>query len=131
ATATGTANVGEADNLSLTANNISGSQGTPINNAHVATFTDTYTGNIASDFTANIDWGDGTTTLGTVSGASGSFTVNGSHTYASPGTDQITVSVLDDDVGSATASGTSTATIAARTLAGTMVLASAPRAIAL
>src|SRR5205807_4576617 len=125
ATATGTANVREADVLSLTANNISGSQGTPINNAQVATFTDTYTGNVASDFAANIDWGDGTTTAGTVSGASGSFTVNGSHTYATAGTDRMTVSDLDDDVRSAPASGTSTATIAAGTLAATMVVGSA------
>jgi FG-GAP-like repeat len=131
ATATGTADVGEADVLSLTANNISGSQGTPINNAQVATFTDTYTGQVASDFQAQIDWGDGTTTDGTVSGASGSFTVTGSHTYAAPGTDQVTVTVLDDDVGSATASGTGTATIAARTLMGTMVLNAATEGTAL
>jgi hypothetical protein len=131
ATALGTANVGEADSLSLTADNVSGSQGTPINNAQVATFSTTYTANVAADFTATIDWGDGTTTLGTVLGAGGSFTVDGSHTYASPGTDTITVGVADDAPGTATASGTSTATIAARTLVGTMVLASATEATAL
>jgi FG-GAP-like repeat len=131
ATATGTAEVDEADVLSLTANNISGSQGTPINNAQVATFTDTYTGNVASDFTANIDWGDGTTSSGTVSGSGGSFTVTGSHAYATPGTDQFTVTVFDDDLGSATASGSGTATIAARTVTGQMVLTSATEGTAL
>src|SRR5437763_5745762 len=45
-------------------------------------FTDTYTANTAADFTATIDWGDGTTTAGTVSGGSGSFTVGGIHLYA-------------------------------------------------
>jgi hypothetical protein len=97
----------------------------------VATFTDTYTGNVASDFLATVDWGDGTTTTGTVSGSTGAFTVNGSHTYATGGTDQLKVSVADDDVGTATASGTATATIAVRTLAGQMVLNSATEATAL
>jgi hypothetical protein len=131
ATIIGVATVGEADVLALTADNISGFAGQPINNAQVATFTDTYAGNGASDFLATVDWGDGTTTTGTVSGSTGAFTVNGSHTYATGGTDQITVSVADDDVGTATASGTATATIATRTLSGQMVLSAATEATAL
>jgi hypothetical protein len=131
ATAFGAVNISESDHLVLTADNVSGSQGTPLNNVQVATFTDTFTSNNASDFAATIDWGDGTTTLGTVSGSGASYSVNGSHTYASAGTDTITVSVADDFPGTANASGTSTATIAARTLMGTMVLASATEATAL
>jgi len=131
ATAVGVVNISESDSLTLTADNISGSQGTALNNVQVATFTDTFTGNSASDFTATIDWGDGTTTLGTVAGSGGSYTVDGSHTYATAGTDTITVDVADDFPGTATASGTATATIAARTLTGTMVLASATEAAAL
>ena len=131
ATITGQATVDEADVLSLTADNISGFSGQPINNAQVATFTDTYAGNVASDFTATVDWGDGTTTTGTVSGSSGSFTVDGSHTYATAGTDQINVSVADDGFGTATASGTATATITARSLSGQMVLTAATEATAL
>jgi hypothetical protein len=131
ATATGTADVGEADVLSLTANNINASQGSPFTNVQVATFTDTYTAQVASDFIAVIDWGDGETTTGTISGGSGSFTVTGSHAYADPGTDQFTVTVLDDGVGSATASGSATATVAARTVTGQMVLSSATEGTAL
>jgi hypothetical protein len=128
-TMTGQATVAEADVLSVTGDNISGSQGTPINNAQVATFTTTYTGNVAADFTATIDWGDGTTTAGTIAGSNGSFTVDGSHTYTAPGTDQLNVRV--DDFVFASASGTATATIAARTLTGTMVLSAATEATAL
>src|SRR3984957_8432307 len=118
--------IGDSDHFTLTGTNVSGSQGTPLNNVQVATFTDTYTGHTdGSDFTALIDWGDGTgQTLGTISGSGGSFTVDGSHTYANAGSDTVTVDVLDNG-GTATAEGTSTATIAARTLAGHMVLAAA------
>jgi hypothetical protein len=125
ATAFGTVNLGESDNFTVTGTNISGSQGTPLNNVQVATFTDTYTGHPdGSDFLALIDWGDGTTTAGTISGSGGSFTVDGSHTYADAGNDTVTVGVFDVG-GPATATGTSTATIAARTLVGQMVLTAA------
>jgi hypothetical protein len=125
--------VGESDAFTVTGTAISGSQGTPLNNVQVATFTDIYTGHPdGSDFTALIDWGDGTgQTLGTISGSGASFTVNGSHTYTDAGTDTVTVTVIDDGAGTATASGTGTATIAARTLVGTMVLNSAIEAAAL
>jgi hypothetical protein len=131
ATAFGEVFIAESDNFALTGTNISGSQGTPLNNVQVATFTDTYTGHTdGSDFTATIVWGDGTTTLGTISGSGGSFTVTGSHTYTDAGNDTVTVSVADPG-GSATAEGTSTATIAARTLVGQMVLNAATEAAAL
>jgi hypothetical protein len=129
-TISGTATATEADVLAAMGDNVSGSQGTPLNNVQVATFTTTYTANVASDFAANIDWGDGTVTQGTVSGSSGSFTVDGTHTYTAPGTDTFTVSVFDAD-GTASASANGTATIAARTLTGTMVLNSATEGTAL
>src|SRR4029077_16896298 len=51
-------------------------------NSQVATFSDSNNLDTAASFTASIDWGDGTTTAGTVSGATGSFTVTGGpHTY--------------------------------------------------
>src|SRR6185437_14007819 len=77
----------------------------------VATFTDTYAGNTASDFTASIDWGDGTTTSGTVSGGSGTFTVSGGHTYTAAGTDSVHVTLTDDAPGTATATATTTANV--------------------
>ncbi len=55
--------------------------------ATVAAFTDPDTLAIASDFTAMINWGDGTApSLGVVSGSAGAFTVQGTHLYttASP-----------------------------------------------
>jgi len=75
----------------------------------VATFSDTDTANVSGDFAATIDWGDGTVTGGTVSGASGSFAVSGTHTYAHPGHDNVTVTLTDDAPGTATATAHSTA----------------------
>lgn len=57
--------------------------------ATVAAYTDPDTLAVASDFTAMINWGDGTApSVGIVSGSAGSFTVQGTHTYtvASPPT---------------------------------------------
>jgi PKD domain len=55
-----------------------------------------------SDFTATIDWGDGATSAGAVTGGGGSYTVAGSHTYATTGYFDVGVTV--DDVGGSTAS---------------------------
>jgi hypothetical protein len=49
----------------------------------VATFTNPDPFHGAADFSALIDWGDGSTSTGTVSGT-GTLTVGGSHTYATP-----------------------------------------------
>src|SRR5947209_5517324 len=54
-------------------------------NGPVATVHDT-TPATAADYTAVIDWGDQTTSPGTVSdNGNGDFTVSGSHTYAAQG----------------------------------------------
>jgi hypothetical protein len=80
----------------------------------VATFTDTgYPANVASDFTASINWGDGTVTPGTVSGGPGTFSIAGTHTYASPGFLPLTVVMTDNPPGTASATATGTANIAA------------------
>src|SRR5207253_3125290 len=68
--------------------------------------------NVAGDFTAAIDWGDGTTTAGTVTGSAGSFTVSGSHTYADEGSFTLKAILTDDAPGSATATASTTATVA-------------------
>ena len=82
----------------------------------VATFTEAVPDTVASDYTATIDWGDGTaTTAGTVTAASGGgFAVSGSHTYANGGA--YTTSVTITDVQGATATATSTATVTAAPL---------------
>jgi hypothetical protein len=76
----------------------------------LATFTDTDTVSPASDFTASINWGDGTTSTGTVSRSNGTFQVSGSHTYA-PGTtgqDAVAVTLTDKSPGTATATANTT-----------------------
>src|SRR5262249_21330138 len=81
-------------------------------NGTVASFTNTgYPDNPASDFAATIDWGDGTTTTGTVSGGAGVLNVSGSHLYLSSATFNVTVTLVDDDPGSASATASSTATV--------------------
>ena len=57
-------------------------------------FTDADTFNVATDFTAIIDWGDGSpNSVGIVSGSDGTFTVDGSHTYASSGSGSFTTTI--------------------------------------
>src|SRR5258708_6409598 len=49
-----------------------------------------------SDFSANINWGDGATSTGVVSGPGGGpYSVSGSHTYATTGSFTITTTVTD------------------------------------
>jgi hypothetical protein len=61
---------------------------------------------------ATIDWGDATTSAGTVSGSAGSYQVTGTHTYAGSGTFSVVVTFSDDPPGTATAQVTSTAHVA-------------------
>src|SRR5262249_61662593 len=72
-------------------------------NTVVATFTDSIISDTAGDFTATIDWGDGTTTTGTVVGANGSFTVEGGHTYGDEGSEPATVTLTHTSPGAPTA----------------------------
>ena len=73
----------------------------------VASFTDADPGGTVSDYAATIDWGDSTSSPGTV-GASGSgFTVSGSHTYQEDGNYPIVVHIAD--VGGSTTSVVSSA----------------------
>ncbi|HJT33292.1 MAG TPA: DUF4214 domain-containing protein [Pirellulales bacterium] len=129
ATATTSAIVEVSDSDALTgAASAAATEGTTFTGT-VATFTDAgYPGNVAGDFTAVIDWGDGTTTSGTVTGSTGAFTVSGVHMYASEGSFPLSVTLIDNSPGTATATATGTATVAdndtlmagaAATLAGT------------
>ncbi len=107
------------DNVSLTAvsDTITASPVTPpippqvagqtFSNQTVATFTDSDTAYLASQFTATINWGDGTTPLpaGVITGSDGSYTVTGTHTYAAIGTYGPVVVTITDPVG---ATGTAT-----------------------
>jgi hypothetical protein len=78
----------------------------------VATFTEAAPDGVVSDYTATINWGDGTSAAaGTVSASGGGFAVSGAHTYAAGGA--YTISVKITDVQGATATATSTATVTA------------------
>jgi hypothetical protein len=55
--------------------------------------------------TATIDWGDSTTSAGTVNETAGGGTVTGAHNYAVDNHYTVTVTITDDDSGFTTASG--------------------------
>lgn len=92
----------------------------------VATFTDADPKGAVSDYTASINWGDGTTTTGTVSKGTSGFKVSGSHNYGKSGT--FTIKTTIKDAGGSTA--TATTTIAAQVQAARVSarLSSVPRA---
>lgn len=95
ATVTSTASVADA---SLTAAPACSASTLGSYNAPTATFTDA-AGSLgtASDFTPTIAWGDGAVTSGTVTASGGgSYSVSGSHSYASFGLFTITTTVADD-----------------------------------
>ena len=68
--------------------------GTPFNGP-VANFADANPLATPADFSATVNWGDGTTSAGNVGGGGGAFVVTATHTYASPGVYQTTVAVHD------------------------------------
>ena len=98
--------IGRLD-LSLPASgtNISTTEGQPFVGT-VATFTDGDPSAAPGDFTATIDWGDGTTSAGQIlEDASGTFYVSGSHTYAEESFFiPIGVTIADSDGDTTTAS---------------------------
>jgi hypothetical protein len=76
------------------------SEGAPLAGV-VATFTDSNFKNETGDYSATIDWGDGTTTNAAISPTAtpGQFNIAGRHTYREPGVGiPITVTLSDDDV---------------------------------
>jgi hypothetical protein len=76
----------------------------------VATVTDPNTSATASAYTATINWGDGASSAGTISGGNGSFSVTGNHAYAAGGQFPIAVTITStgDHLGSSTVSDSAT-----------------------
>ncbi len=98
-------------------------EGTPVSGT-VAAFTDLNPGGQTTDFTATVSWGDGSTSPGAiVPGATGTFTVQGSHTYAEEGT--FTVHVLVQDLGGSSVTLVNQAVVAEAPIVGTSVTISA------
>jgi hypothetical protein len=71
-----------------------------------ATFTDADVNGIVTDYSASIDWGDGSSSAGSISGGPGTgpYTVTGSHTYLSTG--PFTIKTKIDDAGGSTTTAT-------------------------
>jgi len=88
----------------------------------VANLTDADPNGTVSDYTtATIDWGDSTSSPGTVTGPNGGpFVVSGSHTYKSTGNHTVKVSIAD--VGGSKATTSCTVLIFATTTGGTFVI---------
>lgn len=66
-----------------------------VSNVAVATFTHANGIEPASAFTATIDWGDGRTSTGTVTQSGTTYTVTGSHRYASAGSHTVKTTVTE------------------------------------
>jgi hypothetical protein len=106
--ATGQAVIAPSSPYTITGQQIVETAGVPFT-VPVATFTDPNTSDPASIFSAVVNWGDGYTSSGTITGDSGSFTISGSHVYTAPGTYAVTVTL--DDQSDNTTSTTSTAIV--------------------
>jgi hypothetical protein len=113
--APGTATATTASTITVTENDILSAKGKTIRAPHghlfsgkVATFTNTHA-NVAGDFTATIQWGDGTTSSGTVGVSGKGLAVSGAHNYAQAGTFTVSISIVDDPPGTAAATATSSA----------------------
>ena len=139
-----------SDNVTVTINDVGGSQTTETTSTTVAdapltagtvtvgggvegttpatlsaTFSDANTGAPTGDFSGTINWGDGNTTNFTsgdvAANGGGAFTVNGSHLYAEEGPDNVTVTI-NDKGGSQTIETTSTTVADAPLTAGIMTV---------
>jgi streptogramin lyase len=69
----------------------------------VANFTDPGGAEPLADYSASIAWGDGGTSVGTLTFSAGVFSVQGSHTYSQLGTFIITTTIHHDSAADATA----------------------------
>jgi hypothetical protein len=98
----------------------------------VATFKDPDTSATPGEYEANIKWGDGGESTGTVSGSGGNLTVSGEHTYAEEATTYpVTVKITDKDNSSNSATATSFANVTDAALTSTCAAPStSPQAFA-
>jgi hypothetical protein len=89
-------------------------EGTPLVGITLATFTDAAAADGPSNFTATIDWGDGSpNSLGTITKSGTTYTVTASHTFATSRGSPYTVTVVVKDAGGSQDATTLTATVTA------------------
>jgi hypothetical protein len=101
--------------LTSVAHDVSGTSGEPVTAA--GHFDDANPAATAADFSAQIAWGDGDTSVASItSSAGGGFDVAARHTYDTAGSYTLSTTVVD--VGGSTTSAASTARIAAPLVAG-------------
>jgi hypothetical protein len=84
----------------------------------VATFTDPAGAEALGDYAANIAWGDGQTSPGTITYSGGLFTVMGSYRYAEDGSKTVTVTLLHDSASSVMVTSTANVSDAGLSAAG-------------
>jgi hypothetical protein len=108
---------------------VTATEGLPFTSTNVGTFVDADPDGMVTDYTATIDWGDGTPiTAGTVTGPNGGpFTVLGGHDYLHSGTYTITIPVLD--AGGAMTTIVDTVTVAHAFCTGTLTATDAQHVI--
>jgi hypothetical protein len=118
AVVTSTASVGLPDLVSAGGFALSGVEGATTGTQTVATFTDPGPAQALNAYAATINWGDGTSSAGTITFNSGTgvFTVSGSHTYANPGAFNITTEITRT---TSTIEAASTATVSNPAVIGT------------
>ena len=88
----------------------------------VASFTDADPAGVAADYTATINWGDGTTGSGIVAAGASSFIVTGSHTFAATALGPQIITVTVCDAGGSCATATSQALVFTYTAGGAFVV---------
>ena len=104
-TGTSTARVGDAP-LAVASLALTATEGQTFQGA-VASLTDADPNGLSGSYTPLIQWGDGTSSLGTaVANGQGGFWIEGSHVYAEDGSYRIAVSVTDSGGSQASAAAT-------------------------
>ena len=119
ATTSGTASTSAADAaLTVTGASVTAVESAALSGAF-ASFTDADPNAAVSDFSATINWGDQTSSAGTITAnGSGGFVVTGNHVFAEEGSYTVTVAISDAGGASASANSSATVADAAITLTG-------------
>jgi hypothetical protein len=104
ATASGTAAVADAP-LTPTGSTVAYTEGAPASRV-VAAFEDADPRSGTADYTATINWGDGSSSAGTITADGALYDISGLHAYAEEGSYTISVSLQDLSGGSATVTAT-------------------------